>query len=159
VKRRSAARRSSKVRLRVGRVAEPTEEAVRAAQKRIATDVVALAAGFDVWSRHVTDEATSGAARSVAQAYGAIARSLAGGATRTGDRLRWEWLASTAALLDGAPHARIGAEVDRFADELERALRVLDRDAASNALAMRVRGALSAARVVSAALVPQKRSA
>lgn len=46
----------------------------------------------------------------------ARARELVPGGMRrasTSERLRWEWLASTASLLDGGPERRLAAEVER----------------------------------------------
>lgn len=152
---RCAARRSQRARdVRAGRVAPPSEEQVHSAARRVAADSIALSAGFEVWSRHVADGELANAARAMSIEERAIAMALAGGPTRTGDRLRWEWLASTAAQLDGAPHARLAAEVLRFVDEIERSLRSLERDAASSPIAARVRGAVATARHLAALFTP-----
>jgi hypothetical protein len=56
----------------------------------------------------------------------ARARGLAAHRVSTCERLRWEWFASTAALLDGAPDVRLAREGVRVTREAASAARGLD---------------------------------
>jgi hypothetical protein len=89
----------------------------------------AAAVGFELCALRTRDETISVAAKNAA----AFLRSL-GGATenaarakgidarprsRTCDRLRWEWLASTATVLDGSPDGRLASECARLLSEVD----------------------------------------
>jgi hypothetical protein len=80
--------------------------------------------GYDLCARRTRDKTIAVAAdnaaaslRSLVQATIEIARSLqtnAGPRARTGERLRWEWLASTAMVVDGAAEGRLLSECARI---------------------------------------------
>ncbi|MBX3205034.1 MAG: hypothetical protein KF764_08185 [Labilithrix sp.] len=88
----------------------------------------AAAAGFDLCARRADDETIAVAARSaasflralldatvaVARGHGVEVRPRA----RTCERLRWEWLASTATVLDGSPSGRLLSECARILSEV-----------------------------------------
>ncbi len=90
----------------------------------IATACNAAAGGFDLCARRTQDETIAVAAENAATflrslseatvaaaaAWGVDARPRA----RTCDRLRWEWLASTGAVVDGSPDARLLSECTRI---------------------------------------------
>jgi hypothetical protein len=109
--------------------------AVRAPSKALAETALAITtagmaavAGFELCARKTRDETIAVAAKSAAEflrglvdstieaaaAYGLDASPHA----RTGDRLRWEWLASTAAVVDGSPDARLLSECSRILTEM-----------------------------------------
>lgn len=83
-----------------------------------------VALGYAVTAKHAGDEHVADHAVMLADAYrslsahiAGLALSLGGMPPRTkatcGERLRWEWLASSARLLDGAPDERLLAECAR----------------------------------------------
>ena len=96
----------------------------REAALSIATACNAAVGGFDLCARRTQDETIAVAAQNAAAhlrslfhatieaaaAKGIDARPRA----RTCDRLRWEWLASTATVLDGAPDRRLLSECARL---------------------------------------------
>jgi len=96
----------------------------REAARSIATACNAAAVGFELCARRTQDATIAVAAQNAAAhlrslfhvtieaaaAKGIDARPRA----RTCDRLRWEWLASTATVLDGVPEGRLLAECARL---------------------------------------------
>lgn len=90
----------------------------------IATACNAASVGFDLCARRTQDEtiavaATNAAAflRSLSEVTVAAAASKGIDAqprARTCDRLRWEWLASTASVVDGEPDGRLLSECARI---------------------------------------------
>lgn len=124
----------------------------------------AAAAGFDLCARRTDDETIAVAARSAAACVRALAGATVSAArglgidarprARTCDRLRWEWLASTAMVVDGSADgrlldecARVLADVDASAavalgEELAARLRLASAEAYSlaSAVAQRRRG-------------------
>jgi hypothetical protein len=89
------------------------------AAQRIASACHAAAFGYALASLRAEDVNVALAARQA----GAFARATADAITgchpvtlriRTGDRLRWEWLASSAAMLDGKPACRLLRECARL---------------------------------------------
>lgn len=107
--------------------------------ERLASGCAQLAAGFDACARHARDAQISEPARRFVEQIRATAAQAAclrapdgKRGPRTSERLRWEWLASTATSIDGAPDARLVAEclrVARSASEDVAALqRALGRD-------------------------------
>lgn len=85
--------------------------------------VGAAAIGFDVCAARTRDATTAVAARSLAGLLRSLQRAVVTAAraagidarpkARTCDRLRWEWLASTGSVLDGAPERRLAGECVR----------------------------------------------
>jgi hypothetical protein len=162
--RRRSGRATARARATDGSHASASREAEARtdAARKVAQACAALAAGLDVWAKHLDDAAARAAARDLALEHRALVPLLAsetgafaGAAAaafvpRTCDRLRWEWLASTSALLDGAPDARLLAECARLVDDARNALRVLERDAATAKLAARVGAAFERVRRASA---------
>jgi len=90
----------------------------------IATACDSAAGGFDLCAQRTQEETIAVAARnaaaflrSLSEATIATAAALGVHArprARTGDRLRWEWLASTGAIVDGAPDRRLLSECARI---------------------------------------------
>lgn len=100
-----------------------------------------LALGYAVTAKHAHDEHVADHAVMLADAYRSLSAHIAGlalslGSTppRTkatcGERLRWEWLASSARLLDGAPDERLLAECLRAQQVADAATAELQEDAA-----------------------------
>lgn len=89
----------------------------------------AAAAGFDLCARRTDDETIAVAARSAAGCVRALSDATVSAAralgidarprARTGDRLRWEWLASTATVVDGSADGRLLAECARILAEVD----------------------------------------
>ena len=115
---------------------------------RLAITSSNLAVGYAVTARHASDEGLVAECVSLASLHRAVASELASllasaGApppriiTTCGERLRWEWLASSARLIDGASESRLLAECARIRSEAD--------DAAAEPRALRRRAALSAA--------------
>lgn len=83
-----------------------------------------VAAGFDLCVRRTRDERIAVASRNAAAFLRALFEFTVAAAAeqgidarpraRTGDRLRWEWLASTATVVDGNPDARLLSECARM---------------------------------------------
>ncbi len=94
----------------------------------ITTALTAAIAGFEVCARRSRDERTAVAARNAAEFLRvlfasaiALAEDLGIDAhprKRTCDRLRWEWLASTATVVDGHADGRLLAECSRILTEI-----------------------------------------
>jgi hypothetical protein len=80
--------------------------------------------GFDLCARRTRDEKICVAARSAARFLRYLVESTIAAAAaqgidarpraRTADRLRWEWLASTATVVDGVADGRLLAECARL---------------------------------------------
>jgi hypothetical protein len=112
---------------------------------RLAVVCARLQAGFGSLAKHAGVTAIADEAASLAAAHGAIADEVGLIASTLGidmprlkatcgERLRWEWLASSARLTDGSPEPRLLAECTRLQDEAVS----LDRDAAAlSPIAMR----------------------
>lgn len=89
----------------------------------------AAAVGFDLCARRTDDETIAVAARSAAACVRALAGATVSAArglgidarprVRTCDRLRWEWLASTAMVVDGSADGRLLAECARILAEAD----------------------------------------
>lgn len=123
--------RESGIRLREDRAAHEhgSEE-----QRRIAAAMQSASLGFDVCARRATDRKNAermtwlaGEARAIAEL---VADKVAGGVRRptTSERMRWEWLASTAALLDGGADGRIAEEANRHLAIAEESAARIDDD-------------------------------
>lgn len=89
------------------------------ALRRVAEACAAAAVGLDACAKHAHDRALAGESSELAREHRALADELAGVAASLGagarrsstcERLRWEWLASTAGVLDGAPDTRLFTE-------------------------------------------------
>ncbi|HVH45686.1 MAG TPA: hypothetical protein VM925_25200 [Labilithrix sp.] len=84
----------------------------------------AAAVGFELCARRTQDHTIAVAARSAAAFLRQLCSAVlvasadrgisARSRGRTGDRLRWEWLASTATILDGKPDHRLLSECARI---------------------------------------------
>lgn len=95
----------------------------------ITTACDAAAVGLDVCARRTSDELTFVAAKSAAAFLRELSAATVEAAeargvsvrprSRTCDRLRWEWLASTATIVDGSPDARLLAECVRLLSEVD----------------------------------------
>ncbi|MDF2696017.1 MAG: hypothetical protein K0S65_4400 [Labilithrix sp.] len=82
------------------------------------------AVGFDLCAQRTKDETIAVAARSAAVFLRALVDATVEAAwfhgldvrprTRMGDRLRWEWLASTATVVDGGAESRLFSECARM---------------------------------------------
>lgn len=95
--------------------------------RRIAEASQSASVGFEVCARRAETRELAGRMTRLASEARAIAESAAarvpGGVRRpsTSERMRWEWLASTAALLDGGVGGRVAEEALRhlaIAEEL-----------------------------------------
>jgi hypothetical protein len=89
------------------------------AAERIASACHAAAFGYVLAERRAHDVNVALAARQAGAFATSIAESIARShrirlRIRTGDRLRWEWLASSAAMLDGKPTFRLLRECARL---------------------------------------------
>jgi hypothetical protein len=126
----------------------PPEELAR----RIASLAASLATGASVWAKHASDVAIASEARAIAdeqrvaaeEARAVAAASRPG--VRTCERLRWEWLLSTAVLLDGGAGPRLRTECLRLIDEAERAACILARSAGPSPRIVRIRALLATSR-------------
>lgn len=116
----------------------PLAASTSGAMARLAISSANLAAGYGVTARHSSDERLVAECVALASLHGAVASDLASllasrGAppprvTMTcGERLRWEWLASSARLIDGAAESRLLAECARIRGEADDAAAVLLR--------------------------------
>lgn len=99
------------------------------AARAISSACNGAAVGFDLCAVRTQDQTIAVAAKSAA----AFLRSLQSATVasvapfgidarprvRTADRLRWEWLASTATVLDGAPDGRLAGECARILSEVD----------------------------------------
>lgn len=106
----------------------------REEHRKIAESAQAASIGFDVCARRagtkaVAERMTWLAAEARAIAEHAAARVPGGvrGPT-TSERMRWEWLASTAALLDGGTEGRLAAESSRLVAIAEESAAHIDDD-------------------------------
>lgn len=127
-----------------------------AAEKAIAAACSSAAEGFALCASRTRDEVIAVAARSASEVVRAIAAQIPPGVhkKRMGDRLRWEWLVSTAIIVDGSPDARLLAEcakvmssalahVDAVNAELGARFRVASAEAYSLSAAVQTRRAPS----------------
>lgn len=100
-----------------------------------------LALGYSVTAKHARDVYVADHATMLADAYRSLAAHVVGLAlslghtpprtkSTCGERLRWEWLASSARLLDGAPEERLLAECARTQLAADRAAAAVHTDAA-----------------------------
>lgn len=103
--------------------------------RTIASAAQAASIGFDVCARRARTKEVAKRMASLAEEARAIAEAVAadvpGGLRRptTSERMRWEWLASTAALIDGGPEGRLAEEAGRhLAIAVSSAVRVDDRE-------------------------------
>lgn len=121
--------RESSVRLRSERAAIDADDL-----RALATATDAAAQGLSVCARRAGSREVAADAAALAQTLGALAarakERVPGGMRRasTSERLRWEWLASTAALLDGGAERRIAEEVARHLAQAETVAARLDDD-------------------------------
>lgn len=102
--------------------------------RRIAEAAQAASIGFDVCARRactkdlaermtwLADEARAIAERAAAKVPGGVRRPT------TSERMRWEWLASTAALIDGEADGRLAAESNRHLAIAEESAARIDDD-------------------------------
>ena len=115
---------------------------------RLAITSANLAAGYAVTARHASDEGLVAECLSLASLHRAVASDVASllasaGApppriiTTCGERLRWEWLASSARLIDGVAENRLLAECARIRGEADVAAVVLLRAGAEMPTALR----------------------
>jgi len=115
---------------------------------RLAITSSNLAVGYAVTARHAADEGLVAECVSLASLHRAVASELASllasaGApppriiTTCGERLRWEWLASSARLIDGASESRLLAECARIRGEADDAAAELVRSDAELPSALR----------------------
>lgn len=87
--------------------------------RAIASAAMAAAAGFDVCARRARAEEVGERMAALAEGAKRVAEDAAaqvpGGVRKltTSERMRWEWLASTAALLDGGAEGRVAEEANR----------------------------------------------
>lgn len=110
--------RESGVRLRD---ADASSEATRSTEalRAIASAAQAAYLGFEVCARRAVTKETAARMTWLADEARAIANAagerVPGGFRKptTSERMRWEWLASTAALLDGGAEGRVAAEASR----------------------------------------------
>jgi hypothetical protein len=89
----------------------------------------AAAMGFELCAVRTRDETIAVAVRGAAAFLRSLQRAVVTAArsqgidarprARTCDRLRWEWLASTASVLDPTPDGRLASECARLLTELE----------------------------------------
>lgn len=138
--------RESGVRLRD--VASPPRAREREARLRaVAAAAHGAALGFGVCARREPARARADALAELADELRAIAIATAAevpGGVRppsTSERLRWEWLASTAALLDGGAARRLVADAGRALADAEQAASRLadDEDEEAAAIVERIR--------------------
>jgi hypothetical protein len=131
------------------------------------------ATGFELLVRRTRERSIAAAAkgaaahlRSVAEA--AVAEAAARGLdarlrARTGDRLRWEWLASTASVVDGSPDERVLEECARVLGDalptVTRALAPRGKDGRADHLCDRLRLASAEAYSLAHAAAFERRSA
>lgn len=119
----------------------PRLEEIRLELAPLAVACSNLALGYAVTAKHARDEHVADHAVMLADAYRSLSAHIAGlalslGSTppRTkatcGERLRWEWLASSARLLDGAPDERLLAECARAREAADAATAELQQDPA-----------------------------
>lgn len=99
-----------------------------------------LALGYSVTAKHARDEQIADRAIILADTYRSISALLAGLARSLGDeptlrtkatcgeRLRWEWIASSARIMDGAPEGRLLDECARTQRAAEVASATLQTD-------------------------------
>ncbi len=134
--RAKAARPMAKLRVTRGRPSRSSAAGLATASPKsaiaaraIASACSAAAVGFQLCASRTEVDTIAVAARNaasflrslqeatveVAKALGIDARPRA----RTCDRLRWEWLASTAMILDGAPDERLATECARILSEVD----------------------------------------
>lgn len=87
--------------------------------RKVAEAMQSASLGFDVCARRATEKGVAARMSRLADEARAIAEAAAakvtGGVRKptTSERMRWEWLASTAALLDGGVEGRIADEANR----------------------------------------------
>ena len=95
----------------------------------IATACNAAAGGFDLCARRTQDETIAVATRNAAGFLRSLSEATIAAAAargidarpraRTCDRLRWEWLASTATVVDGTPDGRLLSECARILADVD----------------------------------------
>lgn len=105
--------------------------------RRMASACHSVTAGFHVCAKYTKNPVLAEMARSMAFEQGVLADEVARLAAtlgaqsipkgHTSDRLRWEWLASTATVLDGTSDVRLLAECVRMMREACDAARMLER--------------------------------
>ncbi len=103
---------------------KPASKGVAEVALAIASACAACVAGLELCARRTRDEKIAVAARDAAGSLrslqeATIAAAAARGVdarprARTCDRLRWEWLASTATVVDGSADARLLSECARI---------------------------------------------
>lgn len=130
----------------------------------ITSACTAAAVGFDLCAARTHDETIAVAAknaaaflRSLGQATEAAARAKgieARPRERTCDRLRWEWLASTATVLDGSSDARLAGECARLLSEVD----VASGRNLGDGIAARFRVAVAEARSLASAIEQMERA-
>lgn len=121
--------------------------------------------GLELCARRARDEATVVASASAADFLRALLAATGAVAAergldveprpRTGDRLRWEWLASTATAVDGAPEGRLLSECARVLSEALTA--AVEIDALGEGIAARLRVASAEAYSLASALRYRRR--
>lgn len=136
-----------------------------------ATTCASVALGFDICARRTRDGNIAVAAESAARNLRSLAEALrlaestpraahdtgrdAGIRPHTGQRLRWEWLASTATLVDGRADRRLLSEC---ATTLADAVATFDPELLGDALAARLRVASAEAFSLSLAVEREVRA-
>lgn len=107
----------------------------------LAVACASLALGYAVTAKYARDEQVADHATMLADTYRSLSAHLSGlalsfGGARPrakatcGERLRWEWLASSARLMDGAPDRRLLAECAQVQEAADLATAALQRDSA-----------------------------
>jgi hypothetical protein len=102
--------------------------------RRIAEAAQAASLGFDVCAKRAGTKELGARMTSLADEARSIAEAAAakvpGGVRRptTSERMRWEWLASTATLLDGGAEGRVAQESNRHLALAEASAARLDDD-------------------------------
>jgi hypothetical protein len=129
----------------------------------ITTACSAAIAGFEVCARRSRDARTAVAARNASEALRVLFAAAIVAAEdlgidahprkRTCDRLRWEWLASTATVVDGNPDGRLLSECARVLSELV----ATDSNGLGDEIAARIRIASAEAHSLALAVEYERR--
>jgi len=106
------------------RITFPDTALILERMRRLTSASAALSAGFDACAKHGRSPHIVDSARALTQEHRSLVSAIAclsilvgahaRPAAATCERLRWEWLASTATLLDGTPDARLVTECARL---------------------------------------------
>jgi hypothetical protein len=162
----SDAHRTSKPASAQATTAQPSApKGVAEAALAIASACGAVVAGLDMCARRTRDEKIAVAARNAAGSLRALQEATIVAAAargvdarpraRTCDRLRWEWLASTATVVDGNADARLLSECARILADAVATTR--STNALGPEIAARLRLASAEACSLSLAVVQERR--